>query len=50
MTSRLKGEGVLCDDSTKASVLKTLTMVEGGVVKLRDVIYGRPLSSEIFLF
>jgi hypothetical protein len=44
MTSRGEGYQGFCDNSTKASVLKSVTM-GGGVVKnyqkLRDIIYGR---------
>jgi hypothetical protein len=50
MTSRpLGGKGYqgFCDDSTKALVIKSVTMVGRGVKnnqKLRDVIYGRPFN------
>ena len=38
------GQG-FCDDSTKASVIKRVTIGEGGskIVQI-DVIYGRPLQ------
>jgi hypothetical protein len=41
-----RGYQGFCDDSTKALVMKSVTMGEGGVKNdliLRDVIYGRPL-------
>jgi hypothetical protein len=41
-----RGQGC-CDNSTKASVMKSVTIVGGGVKKcpnLSDVIDGRPLS------
>ena len=41
-----RGQG-FCDDSTKAFTIKLVTMGGGSeiVPKLRDVIYGRPLST-----
>jgi hypothetical protein len=49
ITSRCREVGgqVFCDNSTKASVIKSVTMGKGGLKKfpkLRDVIYGRPQS------
>ena len=44
-----RGYQGFCDDSTKALVLKSVTMGGGGVKnyqKLRDVIYGRTLMDE----
>ncbi len=51
MTSRFKGYvgQRFCDNSTKASEIKSSVAMGGGVVKkfpnLRGVIYGRPLIS-----
>jgi hypothetical protein len=41
-----RGYQGFCDNSTKALLIKSMTMGRGGVKnyqKLRDVIYGRPL-------
>ncbi len=41
-----RGYQEFCDNSTKALLIKSVTMGEGGVKnyeKLRDVNYGRPL-------
>jgi hypothetical protein len=45
MTSRSKGGEGLCDNCTVAPVIKSVTMEEESqkCLKLRDVIYGRPL-------
>jgi hypothetical protein len=43
-----RGYQGFCDDSTKALVLKSVTIGGGGVKnyqKIRDVIYGRPLRT-----
>ena len=45
---RVRGNQGFCDNSTKALVLKSVTIGLGYVKnhqKMRDVIYGRPLSS-----
>jgi hypothetical protein len=53
MTSRARrGRGYqgFCDNSTKALLLKSATMGEGGIKnyqKLHDVIYGRPQTTHL---
>ena len=47
-----RGYQGFCDDSTKALVLKSVTMGGGGVKnyqKLCDVIYGQPLNRKMAL-
>jgi hypothetical protein len=45
-----RGYQGFCDNSTKASVIKSVTIGEAGVInvpKLRGVIYGRPLNVSV---
>ena len=51
MTSRYMGQG-FCDDSTKAVVMKRVTMRKGVIKncpKFCDVVYGRPLFVKVLV-